>query len=556
MLGSYTTNQLVPMLELAGLQMGIGITSYECPFGQYRQEILDPNSGLHRFSPDIVVLATHAGETALPPMSDDPAAAVEGELRRWTGLWSALAERSQARLVQHNFALPPEAPMGHLGARLPGSRYRMLLAVNAALGEAAGDRVSVVDCDRVASWFGKRRWFDDKYWALAKQAVSLEAIPVLARHTAAVMAADLGLSRKCLVLDLDNTLWGGVIGEDGLAGIALGAGPLGEAFVAFQGLIRQLKDKGVILAVCSKNNEADARLPFQEHPDMVLRLEDIACFMANWNPKPENLRAIARVLNIGLDSLVFVDDNPAEREVVRQLVPEVDVLTLPADPMHYARALGDCLSFETSSFTAEDAERTRQYQAQARIAELESAATSLEEFHRSLHMQALVTPFDELHLPRIVQLIGKTNQFNLTTRRHSLSTVRKFMEDERCVHLALKLRDRFTDHGLVSVLIAFKKGDALEIDTWLMSCRVIGRTVEAELLSHLCRHAQRLHCQRLRGTYIPTAKNAMVRDVFERFGFQLVSETQEATVWEYDLANAGLIENGFIEPWEDLHDAA
>ncbi len=557
--GSYTTVQLAPMLRLAAMREGVLLEVKEGDFGQYQQEIIDPSSRLYAFQPDFVVMAVHHGEASLPEFCATPDDAVESELRRWTGLWDVLAARSKAhpaRLVMHNFATPAANAFGHLATRLPGSRAAMLDALNVRLGEAAGTRVSIVDCDSVASGIGKRIWFNDRYWHMSKQAVSLDALPALARHTIAVVAADLGLSKKCLVLDLDNTLWGGVIGEDGLGGIKLGQGdPAGEAFIAFQRAIKALQGKGVILAVCSKNNDADAREPFLKHPEIVLKLDDFAMFVANWERKPDNIRTIARTLNIGLDSLVFVDDNPAEREIMRQFAPEVEVITLPADPSGYARALSDYLMFETSAFTAEDAAKTEQYRAKAQIAQLEAGAGSIEDFYRSLQMQAVVEPFDDMHLPRIVQLLGKTNQFNLTTRRHGEAQIRAFMNDPDCVHWYLKLRDRFADHGLVSMMIARRDGNVMDIDTWLMSCRVIGRTVEAELLSHVSEAALRMGCSAIRGTYIPTAKNAMVKEIFAKFGFENIqTEADGTTKWGYDLGAKGPIVNGFIERVQSLEE--
>jgi len=556
-LGSYTTTQFKQLLAVAAIKFGVQIELYESHYGQYQQDIIDPNSELYRFKPDFVILVVHAGELRLPPYADDHEKAVENEVARWTQLWKTVQDRCGARVIQHNFAIDTDLPMGHLGSRLPGSRYMMVQRLNQRLGDAAGANVSIVDCERLAGTIGKNRWFDPKYWHLSKQAVSLDALPLLAKHTAAVLAADLGLSKKCLVLDLDNTLWGGIIGEDGLAGIKLGQGsPIGEAYVAFQEYILELKRKGVILAVNSKNNDADAREVFEKHPEMRIRLDDIAMFVANWEPKPQNIQRIAQTLNIGIDSLVFVDDNPAERQAMRQFQPEVDVIVLPPDPAHYVRALSNYLLFETSSFTKEDAARAEQYRARAQIAELEAQAGSIEDFYRSLQMSAVVKPFDELTLPRVAQLLGKTNQFNLTTRRHGIGELRRFMADPNCVHYSLTLRDRFADHGLVSLIIAFKSGDVLDIDSWLMSCRVIGRTVEAELLSHLCRRAGELGCSRIRGTYIPTAKNGMVKEIFGKFGFEKVSDTDGTTVWEYDLAAKGPITNGFIENVDDLATAA
>ena len=563
-LGSYTTTQFVGMLRLAALRWGIAVELYEAPYAQYRQEILDPAGGLYAFKPDFVVLTLHAAEAALPDYSRAPAEEVQAELDRWRSLWEVLASRCPARLIVHNFALPVESPMGHLASRLPGSRTAMMHTLNARLGEAAGETVSIVDCERLSALYGKRRWFDDRYWYVSRQAVALDALPMLARHTAAVLAADLGLSRKCLVLDLDNTLWGGVIGEDGLSGIRLGAGPEGEAFVAFQRYILQLKDKGIILAVCSKNNEADAREPFEKHPDMALKLDDIAMFIANWKPKSQNIADIASTLNLGLDALVFVDDNPAEREVIRQMLPEVEVITLPADPTGYVRALAESLLFESASFTEEDAQKTVQYRARAEIARLQGASESLEDFYESLQMRAVIAPFDALHLPRIVQLIGKTNQFNLTTRRHTMQQVQAFMNDDDCVHMYLKLRDRFTDHGLVGLVIARKDGDVLDIDTLLMSCRVIGRTAEHALLAKLCEEARARGCTSLRGTHIPTAKNVMVSDLFANLGFKRADDpagaAESATHWIYHLQADGPVESRFIDvsstDEERRHDAA
>ncbi|MEX5633429.1 HAD-IIIC family phosphatase [Parafrankia sp. FMc2] len=568
-LGSYTTAQFAALLPLAAARAGVAVEVYECGYGQYRQEVLDPSSGLYGFGPDAVVLAVHAGDTALPAFAEDPGHAVRVEAARWTSLWEIIVSRLGARVIQHTFVVPEADPFGHLARRTPAARSSLLAALNTALGEAAAGPsasgtsasgtstpdtsaevgpvergftgVSFVDCERLAATVGKRDWFDPRYWHRAKQAVALGHVPALARHTAAVLGAQLGASRKCLVLDLDNTLWGGVLGEDGLAGIALGDGPAGEAFSAFQEYIALLRDRGVILAVCSKNNDADAREAFERHPAMRLRLGDIAMFSASWDDKPTQIRRIAHTLGIGLDALVFVDDNPAEREVVRQLLPEVDVIALPRDPHEYVRALADYPFFEPGLLTSEDTARTEQYRARAQAAELAASASSLEEFHRGLEMTATVVPLDELTLPRVVQLIGKTNQFNLTTRRRGVAEVAELAADPSSVVLCLRLADRFADHGLVAVVIARQQretgaaagavagagaGDSaeadltvLDVDTWLMSCRVIGRTLEDEIAGLIVAEARRLGCAAVRGHYLPTAKNALVADLYPRLGF-------------------------------------
>ncbi|WP_261559970.1 HAD-IIIC family phosphatase [Frankia tisae] len=522
-LGSYTTSQFAALLPLAAARAGVAVEIYECGYGQYRQEILDPGSGLYSFAPDVVVLAVHAGEAALPAVADEPDVAVAAEVRRWTSLWETIRARCGARVVQHTFAVPGEIALGHLALRTGGARPTLLARVNAELGRAAGDGIGLVDCERLAAGVGKRAWFDARYWHRSKQAVSLAQVPLLARHTAAVIGAQLGVSRKCLVLDLDNTLWGGVLGEEGLAGIALGDGPVGEAFAAFQDYVVELKNRGVVLAVCSKNNDADAKEAFERHPAMRLRLRDIASFSACWDDKPTQLRRIAADLGLGLDSLVFVDDNPAEREAVRQLVGEVDVLALPADPHGYVRALADYPFFETTALTAEDTARTATYRARAELAAAQAAAPSLAEFHRGLDMTATVVGLDELTLPRVAQLVGKTNQFNLTGRRRGADEIARLAADPATAVLCVRLADRFADHGLVAVVIAVEAGDALAVDTWLMSCRVIGRTLEDEVAGLILAEARRRGLARVVGEYRPTAKNALVADLYERLGFTRVN---------------------------------
>lgn len=549
LLSSYTTSQFAPLLYLAGLRQGVELQIFETAYGQYRQSILDEHSDMYAWQPDVVLLAVHEGDLQLPNFSDEPQKEIERELERWVSLWRSLGKRTDARVIQHNFALAADRPMGHLETRIPGSRYAMARSLNLRLGEFAGNTIAVVDCEQLSALHGKMRWFDPRWWHLAKHALAPDAQPLLARHTASVLAADLGLSRKCLVLDLDNTLWGGIIGEEGLDGIRLGGGTEGAAYVAFQSYVLDLKAKGLILAVCSKNDDTAAKQPFEVHPEMKLRLEDFSIFIANWRPKVENLREIATRLNLGLDALVFVDDSQTEREAVRQLLPEVEVISLPEDPALYVRTLAQSSVLETGSFTSEDTRRTEQYRARAEIAELSASSTSLESFYRSLQMRAKLGPFDDIQLPRIAQLVGKTNQFNLTTRRHSLAQLRRFAEDPECAHVYLRLKDRFADHGLVGVLIAFQRGEVLDIDTWLMSCRVIGRTVESEMAARLYIEAAARGCTVIRGTYVPSAKNGMVKDLFPRLGFEHSGKTTNdgSTVWLYDLTKNTAIENEFID---------
>lgn len=538
-IGSYTTTQLAALLPLAASRCGVALEMYEGGYGQYRQEVLDPRSGLAAFRPDVVVLAVHAGEIDLPDHSDQPEADVERELARWTSLWDLIRDRWSARVVQHTFALPVEAPLGHLSSRVPGSGVALRRRLNARMGEAAGTDVLLVDCDNLASSVGKRTWFDPRYWYRSKQAVSLDCVPLLARHTAAVIAASLGQSKKCLVLDLDNTLWGGVLGEDGIEGVRLGDGEVGEAYSAFQAYLKSLQARGVLLAVASKNNPNDAREMFLKRSDMRLTLEDFAVFSASWEDKATQVRHIATTLGLGLDSLVFVDDNPAEREAIRRMVPEVDVIRLPEHPSGYVRALVDYPWFEPAVLTVEDGLRTQQYRARAESAELRGASATLEDYLKSLQMVAVAEPMTEATQVRVAQLIGKTNQFNLTGRRRSLAEVAAVAQDPAHLILCVRLRDRFADHGVVGVMIgAETKDGVLDIDTWLLSCRVIGRTLEHEMLIAFARQAAARGCTVVRGIYLPSAKNALVADLFSTLGFHREPPTmprrtavEESSTW-------------------------
>jgi FkbH-like protein len=545
LLGSYTTSQLALLLGLAAFREGIDIDIYESGYGQYSQDLIDPDSELYAFRPEVVILAVHEGALGLPEIADDPDAAVGDELERWRQLWALATRRASARVIQHTFVTHPAQPLGHLAGRL-GSRYAMAEMLNARMMREAPAEVAFVDCERLASWCGKQAWFNERYWYLTRQALAPEAVPLLARHTAAVLAATLGLNRKCLVLDLDGTLWGGVIGEDGLGGITLGGGPAGEAYADFQSFLLGLKQKGILLAVASRNNDFAARLPFEKHPDTRLRLADFAAFVAGWNDKVSDLREIGAELGLGLDSLVMVDDSPAECAQVRAQLPEVDVVELPSDPVEYVRTLTGYLGLETVALTDEDTRRTEQYLARREAGRLEAATGSLTEFHRSLEMSAQLMPLDEQTMPRVAQLIAKTNQFNLTGLRPGLAELDAIARDPSTVHVCLRLRDRFGDHGLVSVLVGRQDGDAVEVEVWVMSCRVLGRTVEAKTLEHLCREAAGRGCRRLRGTHVPTARNQLVRDLYGSFGFELVADAAGTTTWEFDLSRMGPIRNDLI----------
>jgi len=540
-LGSTTTSQLAGLLDLFLFAQNIDAEVYEAPYGLMRQEILDAGSELYKFEPRFVFLgATRRDLGAMLAPSDSLEsvdAAARGIVEEWVGLWQAAHERLGCQIVQNNFDAPPWRTFGNLEPSQPGAPGNFINQVNRELSRRAPGWVSIHDLDGLAASVGRWNWGDERYFHHAKLPCAPEHLVAYAHGVAALISARLGRSRKCLVLDLDNTLWGGVIGDDGLGRIALGQGDaVGEAFIAFQRYAKALKDRGVILAVCSKNEDANAREPFEKHPEMVLRLDDISCFVANWEDKAANLRRIASDLNIGLDALVFVDDNPAERALVRRLVPEVAVPEISDDPADYVRAVDQHRYFETISLSKEDFQRTDFYRANAQRRQTASNVADLDEFLRSLEMRGWIGPIGDLELDRSVQLIGKSNQFNLTTRRYSNGDVQRMRTSADWETCVVKLADRFGDNGLISVVLARQQEDALAIDTWLMSCRVLKRGVEQYQLNHLATLARNRGLKRLTGEYIPTAKNGLVKDHYRSLGFTELPPDQDGhTRWQLDL---------------------
>ncbi len=531
LLSSSTTAHLPGALRIAALRAGLWLTVYEADYGQFRQELEAPGSGLHAFRPDGVLFAFDAeyicaGVTASSSTAEAEAAlqAVRADL---VACWGKAREAFGAVLQQTVLPTPPTL-LGANEHRLPGSHAAFVAQVNTALRAwADAEGVDLVALDAAAARDGLAAWHDPMLWRRAKQDVHPAAAPMYGELVARVMAARAGKSRKCLVLDLDNTLWGGVIGDDGLDGIRLGQGDaLGEGFLAVQRYARELGRRGIILAVCSKNDEANAWEPFDKHPEMVLRRQDIACFVANWSDKADNIALIARRLNIGLDSLVFVDDNPFERNRVREALPMVAVPELPEEPALAPHALAAAGYFEAVAVTGEDRARTAQYDGNARRDAERGRHTDLAAYLRSLEMQAPWGYFDSFNRQRIVQLINKTNQFNLTTRRYDEADYDAFLCDDNVVGIHVRLIDRFGDNGLIGVVIAKQDETALAIDTWLMSCRVLGRGVEAATLSILVAEAARRGATHLTGEYIPSAKNGMVRDHYDKLGFRLIGQSE------------------------------
>jgi FkbH-like protein len=401
----------------------------------------------------------------------------------------------------------------------------------------------LLDVARASERDGIDAWFDARNWLQGKLEIAPQAAPLYGDMVARIVAAQRGLSKKCLVFDLDNTLWGGVVGDDGVDGIILGEGSAaGEAHLALQRYAKQLKERGVILAICSKNDPAIAEAAFRDHPEMLLKRCDISGFFANWNDKAENLKAIATQLNIGLDSFVFVDDNPVERERVRQSLPMVAVPELPGDIAQYVRCLADAGYFEAVAFTSEDQKRTEQYAANLQRESLFELSGGLDEFLRNLQMSVVFGPFAGADLVRITQLFNKTNQFNTTTKRYSAEEIARFASAGDTMTLQFRLLDKYGDNGLISAMILrpdMNQPEVFEIDNWVMSCRVFGRQLEFEAMNIAVDEARRRGGKALRASYIPTPKNGVIKQLYSNLGFSLLSDKKlydGGTCWFLDLA--------------------
>ncbi len=519
-------------------------------FAQFRQDILDAGSSLYSYDPSLVVLYLDGGDL-FQELLENPFA-FSADARREFALRcaaevAAMAETLASRLPQTTVLLNTVAidPLNALAGLEYNSEYGIRDAVNtynASLSDLARRlrTVVVVDVESLVNNMGFEKWRDSRMWCLARSRWSRQALYALSERYADTICARLGRNRKCIVLDLDNTVWGGTVGEDGLEGLQLGEDGIGRAYVEFQLELLNLYRRGVLLAICSKNNSDDALAVIRRHPAMRLREEHFAGMRINWEDKASNLRALAEELNIGLESFVLLDDSPAERSWVRQAVPEVLVPDWPVDPADYKRALLElsCRHFHKLAITTEDRSRGEIYRAQAERRKLTASAGSLEEFYRSLEMRAKIGPADAFTVPRIAQLTQKTSQFNLTTRRYTESEIRTMNQDPSCAIWWLDLSDRFGSNGIVGVLILTRQSpDVWLIDTFLLSCRVMSRTVEDLFLAVVARE---LGAVKLIGEFRPTPKNVPVRDLYSRLGFRSLRRGPDGEFWEIDLRSTSL----------------
>jgi len=481
-LGGPTTIQLRQLIEVFLAAEGLAAEIYEAEYGLFRQEILTPGSGLDAFGPQVAFLATGVRDVSqFPDLYADEQAVAQlagEEIAGWRHLWQTVNMRWNATIVQNNFEIPPGGVLGHFAVRHPAARENYVERLNRLMAQEAPPYVAIHDLRGLAAEAGARLWFDPRFYHEFKMPCGAESLVQYAHSAVSLLRAIFGRSKKVVVLDLDNTLWGGVVGDVGPGGIKFGQGSgEGEAYLAFHRYLKELQQRGIVLAVCSKNLEEHARKPFEERDDMVLRLSDFSCFVANYNTKADNLRTIAQQLDLGLDSFVFVDDNPAERAIVRRYVPQVAVPDLPEDPAGYIQAVAQYRYFETVSLTAEDSARARYYADNARRRSLAAESADLDSFLVSLEMKMRISPINELNVERSTQLLNKSNQFNLTTRRFTLAQIQEIARDPRWRTLTFSLRDNLGDNGLISVILLCLEEDSLVVDSWVMSCRVLQRGV-------------------------------------------------------------------------------
>lgn len=537
-IGSYSIQHLVKLLRLYLDREKVIADIYEGEYDGINMDVLDDTSPLYAFEPRFVVILLRHSDFRWE--NEDSLK----EARSYVdNILSRVSKISGVTVFISNIALPPERPWGTLEVDYGHTARSLMQRFNLSLTEKHPGNVRILDMEYLSSLKGKENWFDDTAWFLTKQGFNMEYLKDVAAEITTMIMPDLGRVRKCLVLDLDNTLWGGVVGDEGPENINVDPNdPIGEAYRAFQEYVLSLKKRGVLLAVNSKNDEEIAKEPFEKNPDMVLKLSDIACFTANWSDKAGNMAYIAKQLNIGLNSLVFFDDNPAEREIIRKFCPEVMVIDVPDEPENYVHALDSADPFEWTVVTKEDLARSDSYLENRKREEMASSFVDYREYLKALEMKGKAGITGEAEAERFAQLTNKSNQFNLRTMRYSDGEIREMMDDKDTRLIYVSLSDKFTQYGVISCIV-LKKGyvplklpdDTCFIENWCMSCRVLKRSVENFAFRAVCKEARDMGCKRIVGEYIRTRKNGMVEGLFASLGFTPLSD-REHVLYEYDLS--------------------
>jgi FkbH-like protein len=565
LVSNMTVDPLVTCLAVEAHLQDVPVELFVAPYSEHAQQMLAPDSTLYEFAPDIVLVllswAAIAPAVYAEPWMDGAArrAQAAAGLAELTALLETLRARSRATIVVANFVGFEPSPLGLLDWQESAGIARVIEEINHRLADwaRAQERVYVMDLAGLTAAVGREHAFDQRMRLLADQPFATGFLPRLGAEFARYLRAIVIAPRKCLVLDLDNTLWGGILGEDGPERLRLGGDAAGEGFREFQRAILALHHRGVLLALCSRNDEAEALAVVREHPDMILRPEHFAAVRINWHDKVANLRALASELNIGLDSLVFVDDDPFERQNVRDRLRDVLVVDLPRDPALYRSALLQVAAFDALHLTDEDRGRTRMYQERRAREQLRGEAESLETYLVGLAMEITVVAPEGAARTRLFQLVHKTNQFNLTTRRYSEREFDALVQADDYRVFGVQVQDRLGDNGIVGLVVIRAVEHAYDIESFLLSCRVLGRSIESAILAYVSDLARADGLTRVRGYYVPTAKNAQVRDLYARHGFSAVGQAGGADVWEADLTTVQLAAPAWarVSPRASLHEA-
>lgn len=542
-LGGSTTHDIIRMLELFLLNYGIEPEFYESEYAQYWQDAMFDNEELVQFHPDLIYIHTTSRNITFFPDMEDSLQGIEdkfeSQMNHFRVMWEKLENTYHCPVIQNNFEFPFYRILGNRDCYDPHGKTTFIQRLNMEFARYAAqhEHFYIYDIQYESAAFGLDRWTDPSYWHMYKYAMSMQAIPDFAFHLSHIIKAVFGKNKKALVLDLDNTLWGGIVGDDGPENLEIGQETsMGQVYQEFQGYLKEHKKIGVLLNVDSKNEEENA-LAGLKHPEGILKPEDFIVIKANWLPKSQNLTEIASELNIGRDALVFVDDNPAEREIIRQHVPETAVPEMTdgdqVNPDQFIRILDKNAYFEVITLSEDDKHRNEMYKANAMRKEQEESFGNYSDFLKSLEMEAVIRGFEPVYYSRIAQLTNKSNQFNLTTKRMTQAEVEQMAQDPGYITLYGKLKDKFGDNGVVSLVIGKKNGDTLELILWLMSCRVLKRDMEQAMLDTLVWQSRESGIRKLHGYYYKTSKNAMVKDFYGTMGFQKLSEKDGDSEWEY-----------------------
>jgi len=540
-LGGSTTNDIVSIMELFLLNMGIEPTFYQSEYAQYWQDAMFPGEELKSFSPDIVLVhTTNRNITAFPSVTDKPEEVDEllnKEFNRYKIMWESIADKLHCPIIQNNFEMPLYRLMGNKDCSDYRGRENYISRLNMKFYEYSSQvsNFYINDINYISASYGLKEWSNPLYWNMYKYALCFEAIPELAFNTANIVKSVFGRNKKALALDLDNTLWGGVVGDDGVEHIQIGQETgVAQSYYEFQSYIKAQKDLGIMLTVCSKNDEENA-VAGLNHPEGVLRPDDFIVIKANWENKDRNIANTAAELNILPESIVFVDDNPAEREIVKSQLGGVKAPTMDGVE-NYIQTLDRSGFFEVTTFSEDDIKRNDMYKANVQRASQQAAFENYEDYLLSLEMDAVIDDFIPMYIQRITQLSNKSNQFNVTTKRYTTAEMEEVFASDDYIRLYGKLVDKFGDNGVVSVVIGKKDGSVLNMELWLMSCRVLKRDMELAMLDTLVERCREQGIETIKGYYYPTAKNSMVKELYGFFGFEKTEEDDNGnTVWQLNV---------------------